>query len=71
DAKFEVFNAEGKKVAEGKTNKDGYAKFEKLPYGKYTFKETVAPKGYFLNETVFNFEIKEDGKIIAQVVENE
>ncbi|MEH6891188.1 SpaA isopeptide-forming pilin-related protein [Bacillus sp. JJ864] len=71
NAHFEIYNQKGEKVAEGVTDEQGKAKFEKLPAGKYTFKETVAPEGYFLNETVFEFTIKDDGQVVAQKVENE
>ncbi len=57
-------------VAKGKTDENGIAKF-KLPYGKYTYKETFAPDGYLLNEEVFPFEIKEDGQIIKHTVKDQ
>lgn len=55
-------------VVKGKTNEQGIAKFEKLPAGKYTYKETFAPEGYLINEETFSFEIKTDGEIIKHVV---
>ncbi|PDY08119.1 TQXA domain-containing protein [Bacillus pseudomycoides] len=71
NAEFTIFNEEGKEVVKGKTNADGIAKFEKLPYGKYTYRETLAPKGYVLNEETFSFEIKENGQIIKHIVKDE
>ncbi|QWG98739.1 VaFE repeat-containing surface-anchored protein [Bacillus toyonensis] len=71
NAEFTIFTEEGKEVVKGKTNADGIAKFEKLPFGKYTYKETVAPKGYVLNEETFSFEIKENGQIIKHIVKDE
>ena len=62
-------NEQGKEVVKGKTNEQGIAKF-KLPYGKYTYKETIAPNGYVINEETFGFEIKEDGEIIKHIVKN-
>jgi uncharacterized surface anchored protein len=42
-----------------------------LPIGRYTYKETAAPIGYVLNETVFEFEILENGEIIGSTnIEN-
>ncbi|QDQ03820.1 thioester domain-containing protein [Bacillus sp. BD59S] len=67
NAEFTIFNEQGKEVAKGKTDENGIAKF-KLPYGKYTYKETFAPDGYLLNEEIFPFEIKEDGQIIKHTV---
>ena len=48
NAEFTIYNEAGKEVVKGKTDDKGIAKFEKLPFGKYTYKETVAPKGYVL-----------------------
>ncbi|MED1560094.1 SpaA isopeptide-forming pilin-related protein [Bacillus paramycoides] len=69
NAEFEICNDKGEIVAKGKTNEQGIAKF-KLGYGKYTYKETVAPNGYVLNEETFPFEIKENGQIIRHTVKN-
>ncbi|PGO78214.1 adhesin [Bacillus cereus] len=69
NAEFEIRNDKGEIVAEGKTNEQGIAKF-KLGYGKYTYKETIAPDGYVLNEETFPFEIKENGQIIRHTVKN-
>ncbi|WP_368937092.1 SpaA isopeptide-forming pilin-related protein [Bacillus sp. SH8-8] len=70
NAEFTIFNEQGKEVAKGKTDENGIAKF-KLPYGKYTYKETFAPDGYLLNEEIFPFEIKEDGQIIKHTVKDQ
>ncbi|MCU5516494.1 VaFE repeat-containing surface-anchored protein [Bacillus wiedmannii] len=71
NAEFTIYNEAGKEVVKGKTDDKGIAKFEKLPFGKYTYKETVAPKGYVLNEEIFSFEIKENGHIIKHIVKDE
>ncbi|PFS57539.1 TQXA domain-containing protein [Bacillus cereus] len=71
NAEFTIYNEVGKEVVKGKTDDKGIAKFEKLPFGKYTYKETVAPKGYILNEETFSFEIKENGQIIKHIVKDE
>ncbi|MBJ7986154.1 SpaA isopeptide-forming pilin-related protein, partial [Bacillus cereus] len=69
NAEFTIYNEQGKEVVKGKTNEQGVAKF-KLPYGKYTYKETIAPNGYVINEETFAFEIKENGEIIKHTVKN-
>ncbi|MGR5987385.1 SpaA isopeptide-forming pilin-related protein [Bacillus sanguinis] len=69
NAEFTIYNEQGKEVVKGKTNEQGIAKF-KLPYGKYTYKETIAPNGYVINEETFAFEIKENGEIIKHIVKN-
>ncbi|PEW80242.1 TQXA domain-containing protein [Bacillus cereus] len=71
NAEFTIYNEVGKEVVKGKTDDKGIAKFGKLPFGKYTYKETVAPKGYILNEETFSFEIKENGQIIKHIVKDE
>ncbi|OOZ79358.1 collagen-binding protein [Bacillus cereus] len=71
NAEFTIYNEAGKEVVKGKTDDKGIAKFEKLPFGKYTYKETLAPNGYILNEETFSFEIKENGQIIKHIVKDE
>lgn len=70
-AEFTIYDAKGKEVVKGKTNEQGIAKFAKLPYGKYTYRETLAPEGYVINEETFSFEIKENGQIIKHTVKDE
>ncbi|PEO38434.1 SpaA isopeptide-forming pilin-related protein [Bacillus wiedmannii] len=69
NAEFTIFNEKGEEVVKGKTNEKGIATF-KIPYGKYTYKETKAPDGYVLHEETFSFEIKEEGEIIKHTVKN-
>jgi len=69
NAEFTIFNEKGEEVVKGKTNEQGIATF-KLPYGKYTYKETQAPDGYVLHEETISFEIKEEGEIIKHTVKN-
>lgn len=69
-AEFTIYDESGKEVAKGQTDDDGVARFDNLPYGKYTYKETVAPNGYEINQETFSFEIKEDGQIIKHTVKD-
>ncbi|SFD18325.1 TQXA domain-containing protein [Bacillus sp. 491mf] len=71
NAEFTIYNEQGQEVVKGKTDKNGIAKFDKLAFGKYTYKETFAPEGYLLNEETFSFEIKEDGQIIKHTVKDQ
>ncbi|WP_018767637.1 SpaA isopeptide-forming pilin-related protein [Bacillus sp. 105MF] len=70
-AEFTIYNEKGEEVVKGKTNEQGIAKFEKLPAGKYTYKETFAPQGYLINGETFSFKIKEDGQIIKHTVKDQ
>lgn len=69
-AEFTIYDEQGKEVVKGKTNEQGIVKFEKLPAGKFTYKETLAPAGYVINEETFSFEIKQNGEIIKHTVQN-
>lgn len=69
-AEFTIYDEQGKEVVKGKTNEQGIAKFEKLPAKKHTYKETLAPQGYVINEETFSFEIREDGQIIKHTVQD-
>ncbi|EOQ01318.1 TQXA domain-containing protein [Bacillus cereus VDM021] len=69
-AEFTIYDEQGALVVKGKTNEQGIAKFDKLPAGKYTYKETIAPNGYLINEETFHFEIKNDGDIIKHTVQD-
>lgn len=51
-------------IVEGRTNDKGIFTFEQLPKGIYYFQEFDAPKGYQLDETPMQFEIKENGKVV-------
>ena len=71
DAHIEIYDVDEQLVFEGDTDENGELTILELPVGKYTFRETVAPVGYVLNETVFEFEIRENGEIIeATNIEN-
>lgn len=51
-------------IVEGRTDEKGVFTFEKLPKGKYFFKEFDAPEGYLLDDSLHEFEIKENGEIV-------
>ncbi|MBU5293033.1 LPXTG cell wall anchor domain-containing protein, partial [Anaerosalibacter bizertensis] len=71
NAKIAVYDEDGKLVEEKITDKNGIAKFEQLPYGKYYFMETEAPLGYVKNNEKYTFEIENNGETIKKVLENE
>lgn len=57
-------------VVEEWTSSDSPHYIEKLPVGKYTLTETIAPDGYVLNTSVIDFEVKSTGDIQSEVMYN-
>ena len=68
-AHLEIRNSSGEVVDEW-TSTDTPHYIEKLPVGKYTLKETLAPDGYVLNTSVVDFEILSTGDIQSAVMFN-
>lgn len=64
DTSVRILDKEKNVIVEGRTNDKGIFTFEQLPKGIYYFQEFDAPKGYQLDETPMQFEIKENGKIV-------
>lgn len=67
---FKIRNANDEVIFEGKTDANGNLTFSDLIYGKYTYQETNAPKGYIVNDDKIPFEIKTNGEIIRANVKN-
>lgn len=65
-AKLTIYRLDGSVYAEGLTNVGGVYRFKKPPTGIYTFKETQAPDGYYLNGIVRTFKVTEGGTIIGE-----
>ncbi len=70
DCEIEILDENKQVLFRGKTDKNGVVEFEKLPYGKYFYREFNAPNGYILDERQFVFEIKENGEIIKAEMTN-
>ena len=70
DTEFKIYDVEGKMVKEGKTDAKGICEFE-LPFGKYYYQETKAPAGYLIDDTKYEFSIREDGSVVSVVMLNE
>ncbi|AIQ45579.1 hypothetical protein R70723_06450 [Paenibacillus sp. FSL R7-0273] len=51
-AEFELYDASNKLVTTETSDANGVVEFKELKVGSYTFKETAAPVGYVLNDTV-------------------
>ena len=70
DAKFTVYDSDGKKVTVLRTDSKGFAESDWLRYGKYTMKETTSPLYFLLSDETISFEIKKDGEIVEIEREN-
>lgn len=56
-AEYSIYNEKGEEIEKLTTNSSGDACSKNLEIGKYTFKETKAPKGYKIDEKEYSFEI--------------
>jgi hypothetical protein len=70
-ATFEIYNSSGQKVYSAVTDNSGKITSSNLNAGKYTFKETVAPSGYYLNDRVGTVEIKTNGELVRASLSNQ
>lgn len=57
-AEFTLYNENNSAVQVITSNDFGEVKFENIPIGKYTIKETKAPSRYYISEDVVNVEVK-------------
>ena len=71
DAEYTLFTSDGTVFATAKTDKEGKIKFEKIPYGEYILKESLAPFGYAINTDEIPISITEDGQVFNFDVEDE
>lgn len=68
---FEIKNEKGEVVDKITTNEKGIATSTKaLDKGKYTYKEISAPKEYIMDNTEYEFEIKNVGQLVKRTVTN-
>lgn len=65
-AVFTLCDSTGTAVTTAESGADGIAEFENVPIGNYTIKETKAPQGYLLNQTVQKLSITEENYKEAQ-----
>ncbi len=56
-AEYTLYDENKTAVTRVTTDANGYAKSEKVKKGKYTLKETKAPKGYAIDEKTYSIEI--------------
>ena len=64
NAGVKVYDSEKNEIFKGKTNENGKIVLENLPTGKYYYQEYSAPFGYQIDDSLFEFEIKDNGDIV-------
>ena len=62
---IEIWNEDEHVVFEGTTDEYGMIEIYELPVGKYKFVELIAPAGYVLDDSVYEFEIMPDGSVVG------
>lgn len=65
-ATITVYKPDGSMYFEGVTGMDGTVRFMRPGSGSYSFKETKAPEGYYLNGNVYQFVVGTDGKVAGE-----
>lgn len=68
---FELKNEEGEIIKEGKTNENSNFIINGIKPGIYTIKQKEISQDYILNETIYKFEITNDGKMIDVITGEE
>ena len=65
---IEIWNEDEHVVFEGTTDEYGVVEIYELPIGKYRIVELIAPAGYVLDDSVYEFEIMPDGSVVGDTV---
>ena len=63
---FNIYNEDKTLVDTIVTNKDGIAQSKELEKGKYYYQEVSAPEGIVVDNTMYEFEIVEDGQNVIK-----
>lgn len=58
DTEFEIYDLNGVKISNGKTDNNGKLKFSNLYQGKYIIKEKIANDNYIIDNTEYEVELK-------------
>ena len=70
-AVYGVYRTDGTEITRITTDENGYGKSDNvLPYGTYYLKEISPSKGYYLDETKYDFDSKGHANVTMNVVEN-
>lgn len=61
---FEIKDKKGNIIKQGKTDENGEIKITGIKQGKYIVKQIIPPETYILNNNIYEFEIKSEGKVV-------
>ncbi|XBX07584.1 SpaA isopeptide-forming pilin-related protein [Enterocloster clostridioformis] len=64
-ATITIYNPDGSIYFTGVSDQNGNVRFKKPKPGVYTFKETAGPENYYVNTTVFQFTVEENGHVVG------
>lgn len=70
NAKFNIYNLEGKLIEQITTNKDGIAISSKLEKGKYVVQEVETGEWYILDDKKYDIEIIENDEVVELKITN-
>lgn len=59
-ATFGLFHQSGLQIMSAESDDDGTVRFKKIPYGRYTIRETRAPKGFMLSREIIELVVDEN-----------
>jgi len=68
-AGFRIYDVNDEVIREGVTDKKGNVEFD-LEFGTYYYQEYDAPEGYVVDDTKYEFTIKENGQIFSVIMTN-
>ncbi len=66
NAHISVYTEDNELVGSGITNENGQFILDKLPIGKYYYKEMTAPEGYIIDNNKHYFEIKDNEEVVNE-----
>lgn len=67
---FRIYDKDKNVIFEDYTDENGKIVFKGLEYGEYYYQEYDAPEGYIIDESLYSFEIREDGVVIKAEMTN-
>ena len=67
---YRLFDAEGKKIADGTTDANGKVTFDNLKPGSYSYQEISAPSGYVVDDTKYQITIATEALNITETRTN-